>query len=202
MMSPFIYTESAQGGAERHVPLTSMSNPSIVELAARRNRTASEALLDLVARDAGREALFFEMSEANVERILGWDYAVVGTGEPARPLTDTRVAPSIHPRARGTFPRVLRRYVRDKRTLSLEEAVRRMTSLPAERLRLGRRGRIEPGCAADLVLMASASVADRATFGDPTQLPVGIEHVVVAGRFAVRDGKPTGVKAGRVLRRG
>lgn len=192
---------TAPGGPDRHVPLTSKSSMSIAEVALGRNRSPAEALLALVAEDPGREVLFFEMSEANVERILGWDFAAIGTGEPARPLGDARVAPSIHPRARGAFPRILRRYVREKKKLSQEEAIWRMTALPAERLKLGRRGRVEKGCVADLVLMSMESVADRATFGDPTLAPLGIEHVIVSGRFAVRDGKPTGVKAGGVLRR-
>ena len=195
--------EDLSGGtAGRTVPLTSKSSMSVAEVALARNHGPAETLVELVEADPGRDVLFFEMSEANVERILAWDFVTIGSGEPARPLSDARVEPSIHPRARGTFPRVLRRYVRDKKRLTLEEAIRRMTSLAADRLKLGRRGRVEAGCMADLVLMSSEGVADRATFGDPTVPPTGIEHVIVAGRFAVRNGVPTGTRSGQVVRRG
>ena len=174
---------------------------SLADVASGRKRPPAEALLDLVREDPEREALFFDISEGNLVRILGLDFVAVGSGEPARPIKDPRASRPAHPRARGTFARILRRYVREKRSLSLEEAVRRMTSLPARRLRLGLRGRIAAGCAADIVLFRAEAVADRATFNDPERPPVGIDHVIVNGRFAVRDGKPTGVRAGEIIRR-
>jgi N-acyl-D-aspartate/D-glutamate deacylase len=106
-----------------------------------------------------------------------------------------------HPRLHGTFPRILGEYVRDAGILTLEDAVRKMTSQPARRLGLTGIGLVEPGYHADLVIFDPAHVAGPATYDLPTQDPVGIRDVLVSGRFAVRDGQPTGIRAGRTLRR-
>lgn len=106
-----------------------------------------------------------------------------------------------HPRLHGTFPRILGTYVRDARVLSLEEAVRKMTSQPARRLGLADIGLVEPGYAADLVIFDPATVAGPASYDAPTLHPVGIRHVVVSGQVALRDSHPTGIRAGRALRR-
>jgi N-acyl-D-amino-acid deacylase len=104
-----------------------------------------------------------------------------------------------HPRSYGAFPRVLARYVRDKNVITLEEAVRKMTSLPAKRFSIAQRGRIEPGCWADLTVFSLESVQDRATFLNPHQYAHGMEHVLVNGEFAVKDGVLTEVRNGSVL---
>jgi len=106
-----------------------------------------------------------------------------------------------HPRGAGTFPRVLGRFVREKHLFTLEEAVRKMTSLPAARMSLKDRGRIAPGMKADLVLFNPETVIDRSTFEEPRKLSEGIELVVVNGEAVWSAGKPTGAKPGRVLRR-
>ena len=106
-----------------------------------------------------------------------------------------------HPRGAGTFPRVLGRFVREKHLFTLEEAVRKMTSLPASRMSLKDRGRIAPGMKADLVLFNPETVIDRSTFEEPRKLSEGIELVVVNGEAVWSAGKPTGAKPGRVLRR-
>ncbi len=190
------------GGEETPRADVTEREDSLADIAAARNRPPAEVLLEILAAHPATEALFFELSEANVASILQWDFTAVGSSSPARPVGDPAAPPPVHPRETGTFVRVLRRYVRDKKVLALEGAVRRMTSLPAERLGLQGRGSIAPGKIADLVLFRMDAVADRSTFGNPAGLPVGIEHVIVAGRFAVRDGKVTGVRAGQVLRRG
>ena len=107
---------------------------------------------------------------------------------------------SPHPRGYGTFPRVLGRYARDLGVISLEEAVRRMTSAPADRLGFSDRGRIEVGAIADLMVFDPETVIDRATFDHPHQYPVGIPHVFVAGQAVVRDGEVTGARPGVILR--
>lgn len=104
-----------------------------------------------------------------------------------------------HPRSWGTFPRILGHYVRQENVLGLEEAVRHMTSSPASRLGLRDRGHIQVGAYADLVAFDPQTIADRATYDDPRQSAVGIVHVLVNGRFALRDGSSTGVRAGRVV---
>lgn len=175
---------------------------TLADEAEERKRPPAEVLLDLLAEEPGREALVFETNEGNLERMLGWDFVAIGSGAPARAASDGRLPPPLHPAERGTFARVLRRYVREKAILSLEEAVRRMTSLPAERLRLGRRGRIIAGYAADIVLFRAAAVTDRSTYADPRPTAHGIDQVIVNGRFAVRNGEPTGVRSGAIIRRG
>ena len=107
-----------------------------------------------------------------------------------------------HPRAYGTFPRVLGRYVRELGVLTLEEAVRKMTSLPAGKLGIPGRGVLAENAFADVVVFDPATVADRATFTDPHQYPAGIPYVIVNGVVTVEDGEHTGALAGRVLRRG
>lgn len=106
-----------------------------------------------------------------------------------------------HPRLHGTFPKILGEYVRDSGVLTMEDAVRKMTSYPARRLGLVGIGLIEPGYYADLVIFDPLRVASPATYDQPTQHPVGIRDVLVSGLFAVRDGQPTGIRAGRPLRR-
>jgi len=192
------FSPALPGGAG---PDLTQRHDSLADIAAARNRPPAEVLIDLLAERPGAPVLFFEISEGNVEKMLGWEFATVGSSSPARPLDDPRVQPSVHPRDLGTFARVLRRYLRDKRVFSLEEAVRRMTSFPADFYGLTGRGRIEPDSAADLVIFDAEKVADRSTFGNPSSRPEGIEHVIVAGRLAVRDGQVTGVRAGQVLRR-
>lgn len=117
----------------------------------------------------------------------------------AAPVNPEAVA-STHPRAFGTFPRILGKYVREDRVISLEEAIRKMTALPANRLRLYRRGRIAPGLAADLVIFDPALVRDRATFTEPLVYSEGIDYVMVNGRVVIDAGRPTGAMPGLVLR--
>jgi N-acyl-D-amino-acid deacylase len=105
-----------------------------------------------------------------------------------------------HPRNYGTFPRVLGRYVRDEPVLTLTEAIRKMTSLPARRLNLHLRGVVTPGYLADLVLLSPDSVADTATFECPRQFCSGMNAVIVAGEIVYRDGQDTGARVGRLLR--
>jgi N-acyl-D-amino-acid deacylase len=137
------------------------------------------------------------MDERDVERIMRHPHTMIASdGRLSRPGDG-----HPHPRAYGTFPRVLGHYVRERRVIPLEEAVRKMTSLPADRLGLRDRGRIAEGMAADLVVFDPGRVRDLATFTDPHRYPEGIDYVVVNGRVAVAEGRYSGTRAGRVLRR-
>ena len=142
----------------------------------------------------------FGMSEENVARMLSHPLAIIcsdgGARAPYGPLSEG----SPHPRNYGAFPRVLGYYVREKRVMPLETAIQKMTSLPAARLRLEGRGRVVQGAFADLVVFDPATVGDRATFEAPHQYPTGILHVIVNGRFVIRDGEQTGQLSGRVVR--
>ena len=104
-----------------------------------------------------------------------------------------------HSRTYGTFPRVLGPYVRDQKVFSLEEGVRRMTSLPAQRLKLWDRGILRPGMKADIVIFDSATIADKSTFVKPHQYAEGVRDVIVNGKVSLRDGKVTAERPGRVL---
>lgn len=110
------------------------------------------------------------------------------------------VSTYAHPRTFGTFPRILAKYVREEKILRLEDAIRKMTSLPAAQLRLMNRGRISPGMCADIVLFNPDEVQDTATFEKPMSYAVGMEYVLVGGRVVIDHGEPTGVLAGVLIR--
>jgi dihydroorotase/N-acyl-D-amino-acid deacylase len=148
-------------------------------------------------RQGGANAIYHVLDEGDVARIMRHPQTMVASD--GRLSTPGDGHP--HPRAYGTFPRVLGRYVREQRLLTLEQAVHKMTGMPAARLGLRDRGVLRAGAAADVVVFDPATVADRATFEAPHQYPVGIETVVVNGAVAVDAGAPTAARAGRVLRR-
>lgn len=141
-------------------------------------------------------AVVFMMSEEDVQRVMSHEMTMFGSDGIPTP------GGKPHPRLYGTFPRVLGRYVRELGLLGLEEAVRKMTSLPARKHRLAERGELRPGWFADLVVFDPATVADSATYQEPRQHPLGIRHVIVNGRVVVDEGVHTGASAGRVLRGG
>jgi len=142
----------------------------------------------------------FAMSEDNLERILAHPLGMVCSDGGAFATDGASRRGSPHPRGLGTFPRVLGRYVRERKALTLEQAVRKMSALPASRIRLGDRGRIAPTLAADIVIFDPATVTDKATFEDPFQYPEGIRAVIVNGQIAFRDGQRTKAAGGKALR--
>jgi N-acyl-D-amino-acid deacylase len=142
----------------------------------------------------------FAMSEDNLDRILAHPLGMVCSDGGAFAVDGPSRRGSPHPRGLGTFPRVLGRYVRERKALSLEQAVRKMSALPASRIRLGDRGRIAPRLAADVVVFDPATVIDKATYEQPFQYPEGIKAVVVNGQIAFRDGDRTKSAAGKALR--
>ncbi|HWA43533.1 MAG TPA: D-aminoacylase [Hypericibacter adhaerens] len=140
-------------------------------------------------------AIYFVLDEGDVRRILAHPDAMIGSdGLP--------FGRKVHPRLWGTFPRVLGHYAREQGLFTLEEAVRKMTSLSAARFGLEGRGRITPGFAADLVVFDAGRIIDRATYDDPTRPAAGIDCVLVAGEAVWDGGRPTGARPGRVLRHG
>jgi N-acyl-D-amino-acid deacylase len=176
------------------------SGRSLADLAAERGRHPLDVALDLIVAGEGQaDATFFDQSEEVVRALLAHPLVAVGSDgwsvAPDGPLADL----PEHPRSYGTFPRVLGRYVREQRALSLAEAVRKMTSLTAERFGLIDRGVVREGAVADLVLFDTAAVADRATFADPKRFPDGLACVLVGGRVVLRDGERTAALPGRVL---
>ena len=155
----------------------------------------AEMVIDLQLK-GGCSAIFHAYDEPDVERLLQSPLGMIGSDGSLTRLGDG----SPHPRAFGTYPRVLGRYVRERRLLTLEEAVRKMTAFPAARLGLADRGLLRPGLMADIAVFDPATIEDRATFADPHHYAVGMRHVLVNGRVTVWQGAHTGVRAGRVLR--
>jgi N-acyl-D-amino-acid deacylase len=184
--------------AGRHADLPGLS---IAEIARRRARAPEQVLLDLcVELGSAAQVVLHYRTEADMTAFLAHPLALVGSDGNAQPL-DAPGGDRPHPRAFGTFPRVLGRYVRERGTLGLAEAVRKMSTGPARRLGLSDRGEIRPGFVADLTAFDPSTVADRATFENPRQAPVGIALTVVAGQVVVCDGAVGDARPGRTLRR-
>jgi len=169
-----------------------MIGKTVAQIAGERDPV--ELALDLLRDERmGVSMISFSQSEEVIAKILAEPYVNL--------CTDGLLGGRPHPRAFGAFPRVLGRYVRDRHVLSIEEAVRRASSQAAEAMHLPDRGRVAPGQAADLVVFDPGAIEDRATFEEPMQSPVGIEHVVVAGISVIQKGVSTGNRPGRVVRR-
>ncbi len=177
---------------------------TLAQVAAAWGRSPEETALDLVIADSSRvEVVYFLMSEDNIRQQIARPWVSFGSDAESM-ATDTAftfLRQSAHPRAYGNFARLLARYVRDERVIPLEEAVRRLTALPAENLRIERRGRLQPGFFADVVVFDPATIQDHATFEQPHQYSTGVQHVWVNGVQVLRDGEHTGAKPGRVVRR-
>jgi N-acyl-D-amino-acid deacylase len=155
----------------------------------------------LLTRSNGSVGMLgYAMSEANLEKILAHPLSMVCSDGSGFAVEGPTRRGSPHPRGAGTFPRVLARYVRERKVLTLGQAIRKMTSLPASRVRLMDRGRLVEGLAADLVMFDPSTVADTATFEAPFQYPVGIKLVIVNGTVALRDGQRSATGTGKALR--
>ena len=157
--------------------------------------------MDLVIEDDSRVGtIYFLMSEENVKRQVALPYMSFGSDAEALAPEGAFLKSNPHPRAYGNFARVLGKYVRDEKVIPLEEAVRKLTSLPAENLKIRERGSLKEGFFADLAVFDPAKVQDHATFEKPHQYSTGVRHVWVNGVQVLKDGEHTGAKPGRVVR--
>jgi N-acyl-D-amino-acid deacylase len=161
-----------------------------------------EALLEIVAREPGSGVAYFIIDEDNVRLGLQQPWVSIGSDAAAHQAIPPYSDDATHPRTYGTFARVLGRYCRDEGLFPLEEAVRRMTSLPSDNLGLTNRGRLEPGGFADIAVFDAANIRDTATYDEPHSYAEGVRHVVVNGVPVVREGALTKETPGRRLRRG
>lgn len=165
-----------------------------------RNKTGIEEEVEqmmdmLLAYDPGM--VFYMMSEDDVERIFRQPFTMVAADGGVR----DQASPGVpHPRSFGNNVRALGVYVREKKLVSLEDGIRKMTSLPAQTFKLWERGLLRPGMAADIVIFDEKIIADRATFQQPKQYPVGIDYVLVNGQVVIEKGRHTGVRPGQILR--
>lgn len=176
-------------------------NKSVARIAKETGKKPTELALDMMCDERLRVfAIFHEINEDDVLRVISSPLSVIGSDgcaeKPYGPGSDS----ATHPRAYGTFPRVLRKYAIEQSALSIEEAVRKMTSMPAERIGLENRGVLAKGMAADVVVFDPSRVRDCATFEKPHVYPEGIEHVIVNGDLTVENGKHTRERNGLVLR--
>lgn len=159
-----------------------------------------DALVDLVRRDRSRiDTAYFMISEDNIRKEVQLPWVSFGSDASSMAAEGDFLKRSTHPRAYGNFARLLGKYARDENLVSLPEAIRRLTRLPADNLELKGRGRLEEGCFADIVVFDPATIADRATFTEPHQYAVGVRDVIVNGRAALRDGEFTGELPGRAV---
>ncbi len=198
------YNEETQAAGYDAVMISSTERPddpnigkTIGQIARERGVSGAEAVLDLLVENRGNVGIvMYYMSEADMRLGLADPYvAICSDGSSMSPAFGGRP----HPRSYGTFPRILGKYVREEQLLTLEEAVRKMTSLAAQRLGLQDRGLVREGHWADLVVFDPTRVADTATFENPHQYPRGIEYVLVNGQVVIRRGEHTGARPGRVL---
>lgn len=169
---------------------------SISEIADKERKNPYDLIFDLVAEEKqGVIAIFFMMHDDDIERIMRSPLTMIGTdGIPGFGVN------RVHPRITGTFPRVLGRYVREKGVLGIEEAIRKMTSLPAQTFKVKRKGLLQEGFDADIVIFDPEKILDRSSYDEPQQKPEGISYVLVNGEIAVENGEVTGASSGKVLR--
>lgn len=171
------------------------------EVALIHGKDADETLIDLIVTDKSPGAGIYHLqTESNIKKIMALPY--VSFGSDGASFSDAEVFAEwgTHPRAFGTFARVLGQYVREEKLITLSEAIRRMTSLPAANLKLQQRGHLKPGYFADIVVFDPQQVKDLATYENPKQYATGVQHVFVNGTLVLRDGEHTGAKPGRVVR--
>jgi N-acyl-D-amino-acid deacylase len=181
--------------------LKPLTGKTLAEVARMRGKSAEETAMDLVVEDHTRiDTVYFLMSEDNVRREveIPWVSYCSDAGAPAPEGVFLKSNP--HPRAYGNFARLLGKYTRDEKLIPLQEAVRKLSALPAKNLRIRERGTLTPGFFADLVVFDPATVTDHATFEKPHQLSTGVEHVFVNGVQVLRNGEHTNAKPGRVVR--
>jgi N-acyl-D-amino-acid deacylase len=187
----------AQFKSEKLKPLT---GKTLAEVAKMRGKDPIDTAMDLIAEDGSRiGTIYFMISEENIKKELAKPWISFGSDEASQAPEGVFLKSNPHPRAYGNFARVLGKYVRDEKVLSLTEAIRRLSGLPASNLGLDHRGFLKEGMFADVVVFDPAKIADHATFEKPHQYATGVKHVFVNGVQVIKDGEHTGAKPGRAL---
>jgi len=181
--------------------LKPLTGKSLAEVAAMRGVSPEDVAIDLVIEDESRVGLaYFLMNESNIRRQVALPWVSFGSDEAGDAPEGVFLLSAAHPRAYGNFARVFAEYVRKDHALRVEEAVRKLSSLPADNLSLTDREHLRPGAFADVVVFDPNTIQDHATYKDPHQLATGVSYVVVNGKMAIKDGEPTGAASGRVVR--
>src|SRR5438105_2264215 len=183
--------------SEKLKPLT---GKSLAEIAKMRGKDPIETAMDLIAEDESRiDTIYFLMSEENVKKEIVKPWVSFGSDEASQAPEGNFMKSNCHPRAYGNFARVLGKYARDEKLLTLEQAIRKLSGLPATNLGLDHRGFVQEGMFADVVVFDPATVGDRATFEKPHQYAVGMKHVFANGAQVLKDGEHTGAKPGKAI---
>lgn len=181
--------------------LKPLTGKTLAEVAAMRGKSPEETAMDLVVEDGSRVGtVYFLMSEDNVRQQVRLPWMSFGSDAASQSAEGVFLKSGAHPRTYGNFARLLGRYVRDEKLISLEEAVFRLTTLPATNLGIKERGALKPGYYADVVVFDPAKIADRSTFEAPHQYSVGVRDVFVNGTQVLKDGEPSGATPGRAVR--
>jgi N-acyl-D-aspartate/D-glutamate deacylase len=174
---------------------------TLAEVARLRGTSVQDTAMDLVVEDGSRvQVVYFLMSEENVKKQIALPWVSFGSDASSMSAEGVFVKTSTHPRAYGNFARLLGKYVRDEHVIPLEEAVRKLTSLPAQTLRIKERGQLSTGYFADIVVFDPKTIAEHATYEKPHQYATGMKDVWVNGVQVIKDGEHTGQKPGRVVR--
>jgi dihydroorotase/N-acyl-D-amino-acid deacylase len=188
-------------GAVQNPSLLPLQGKTLAEIARQKKADPIDALLDLLIEDrAFTYVAVFGMSEPDVTLALQQPWVSINNDSQGTAPDGILGKDHPHPRAYGTFPRILRKYVREEKRLTLEDAIRKFTSLPAQRMRLSDRGVLKAGMWADITIFHPDSVRDRATFAKPNQLSEGMRWVLVNGVPVIANGKATGALPGKVVR--
>jgi N-acyl-D-amino-acid deacylase len=188
-------------GVVQNPKLLPLQGKTLAEVAKIQNKDPMDALFDLLIEDnAATEVAVFGMSEPDVSLALQQPWVSFDNDSSGASPDGILGQEHPHPRAYGTFPRILRKYVREEKKLSLEDAIRKSSALPAQRMRLTDRGVLKAGMWADIVLFDPSTIRDLATFENPNQLSQGMEYVLVNGVSVIDQGKMTGALPGKVLR--
>ena len=187
--------------AFKNPKLKPYTGKTLAQVARERHESPEDAAIDLVIEDGTRVGVaYFLMSEANVRREVGLPWVSFGSDEAGDAPQGVFLLSAAHPRAYGNFARVLAEYVRKEHVITLQDAIRKLTTLPADNLSLPDRGRLRAGAYADVVVFDPATIQDHATYEKPHQLSTGVRYVLVNGKFAIKDGVATGAPTGRVVR--
>ena len=184
----------------RNDSLKPLTGKTLAEVAKMRGKDPIETIMDLLLEDRSRiGTIYFLMSEDNIKKQIRQPWVSFGSDAASIAAEGVFLKSSTHPRTYGNFARLLGKYVRDEKVISLTEAIRRLTSLPATNLGLKDRGSLKPGMFADVVIFDPETIADRATFEQPHQYSVGVRDVFVNGVHVLKNGEHTGAKPGRAL---
>jgi N-acyl-D-amino-acid deacylase len=180
--------------------LKPLTGKTLAEVAKMRGTSPQETAMDLIIEDDSRVGtIYFMMDENNVRRQIKLPWLSFGSDAESPAPEGMFLKSNPHPRAYGNVARLLGKYVRDEKIIPLEEAIRKLTSLPASNMKIKERGKLVPGYFADVVIFDPAKIQDHATYAQPHQLATGMVHVFVNGVQVLKNGEHTGAKPGRVV---